>query len=375
MPVFARLFKERHARRSCMPRPRLPRALAFRRPGRAGKRPAGAGRPQSGWLNRAIGALPKGDRVAARGGLAVGVDARSSCAAVPVLGWAPQLPGAAADDLAARVIDLYAHRDPILQMALAEGLETDRMAAREGMAGTGRAAGPAAACGWRPRARQLMAADDGPRIARSPSTAGTPTPTKAAPPAAWPTPRRARRRLRGVREGPGPSAGRTRSFVAITEFGRTAAHQRHERHRPWHRHGRVACRRSREGRPGHRRLAGPRANSSTNGATSSRPPICGRSSRACWPSSSTVGRCTGRCSVSAIGRREADDGLHRLIHHPAGRLFTAERGSTSRSSGELRLVLRCLPSKNTLPTLIICRTEPSQLICTSVNCSGLHSSS
>jgi len=41
---------------------------------------------------------------------------------VPVLGWAPQIANAASDDLASRVMDLYADRDPILKMALAQGL-------------------------------------------------------------------------------------------------------------------------------------------------------------------------------------------------------------------------------------------------------------
>ena len=125
----------------------------------------GPGLTQSGWLNRAIGAMPRGDRVPVKGGLAVGPStALIMRGAVPVLGWAPQVLATASDDLAARVMDLYAQRDPVLKAALAKGLETDKMASREGMSGN--AAQPRG--GMRlvaEGAAKLMAADDGPRIA------------------------------------------------------------------------------------------------------------------------------------------------------------------------------------------------------------------
>jgi uncharacterized protein (DUF1501 family) len=130
----------------------------------------GPGLIQSGWLNRAIGALPRGDRVTARGGLAVGPStALIMRGPVPVLGWAPQIVAAASDDLAARVMDLYAQRDPILKLALAKGLETDKMAMREGMSGNGarpRGGDPILAMRIVAEgAAKLMAADDGPRVA------------------------------------------------------------------------------------------------------------------------------------------------------------------------------------------------------------------
>jgi uncharacterized protein (DUF1501 family) len=125
----------------------------------------GPGLTQSGWLNRAIGAMPRGDRVPVKGGLAVGPStALIMRGAVPVLGWAPQVLATASDDLAARVMDLYAQRDPVLKAALAKGLETDKMASREGMSGS--TAQPRG--GMRlvaEGAAKLMAADDGPRIA------------------------------------------------------------------------------------------------------------------------------------------------------------------------------------------------------------------
>jgi uncharacterized protein (DUF1501 family) len=128
------------------------------------------GHVQSGWLNRAIAALPVDGRVAGRGGLAVGPStALIMRGAVPVLGWAPQTGNAASEDLASRVLDLYADRDPVLKVALAQGLETERIAAREGMGGpTPAARGRDALAGMRITAEgaaKLMAADDGPRVA------------------------------------------------------------------------------------------------------------------------------------------------------------------------------------------------------------------
>jgi uncharacterized protein (DUF1501 family) len=128
---------------------------------------AGPGIVQSGWLNRAIGALPRGERIAPRG-LAIGpTTALIMRGPVPVLGWSPQVAASASDDLAERVLDLYAHRDPLLKAALEQGLDTDRIASREGavrrVGGTGGAI--AAMRLTAEGAARLMAAEDGPRIA------------------------------------------------------------------------------------------------------------------------------------------------------------------------------------------------------------------
>lgn len=129
---------------------------------------AGPGHIESGWLSRAIGALPSGERISARG-LAVGPTTPLILRGkVPVLGWAPRLALVAPDDLADRVMDLYAHRDAALKAALAQGLDTDRMAAREGMASPVAARDRNAIMGMRLTAEgaaRLMAADDGPRVA------------------------------------------------------------------------------------------------------------------------------------------------------------------------------------------------------------------
>jgi uncharacterized protein (DUF1501 family) len=127
----------------------------------------GPGRVGSGWLNRAMAALPRGTRVATRGGLGVGPTTplimRGSA---PVLGWSPQTLPQPTEDLASRVLGLYRHRDPVLAEALARGLETEKIAAGE-MDKTPRG-GFATAAGMRQAAQgaaRLIAADDGPRVA------------------------------------------------------------------------------------------------------------------------------------------------------------------------------------------------------------------
>jgi len=125
---------------------------------------AGPGRVQSGWLNRALEALPKGGHV--MGGLAVGATTPLVLrGAAPTVGWAPATLPRADDDTAARLIDLYNHRDPVLASALSQGLQLEKTALGDDMkpkpgtnnAGAMRQVSRGAA--------KLMAADDGPRIA------------------------------------------------------------------------------------------------------------------------------------------------------------------------------------------------------------------
>jgi uncharacterized protein (DUF1501 family) len=125
---------------------------------------AGPGRVQSGWLNRALEGLPKGERVMS--GLAVGVTTPLVLrGAAPTVGWAPVSLPAAADDTAARLLDLYRHRDPALASALSQGLRLEKTASGDDMktkpggnnAGLMRQVARGAA--------KVMAADDGPRIA------------------------------------------------------------------------------------------------------------------------------------------------------------------------------------------------------------------
>ena len=125
---------------------------------------AGPGRVQSGWLNRALEGLPKGVHVTS--GLAVGATTPLVLrGAAPTVGWAPVTLPPAADDTAARLLDLYQHRDPALASALSQGLQLEKTATGDEMkaklggnnAGMMRQVARGAA--------KVMAADDGPRIA------------------------------------------------------------------------------------------------------------------------------------------------------------------------------------------------------------------
>ena len=125
----------------------------------------GPGRVQSGWLNRALENLPRGERVMSA--LSVGPTTPLVLrGAAPTVGWAPASLPQAADDTAMRLVELYNHRDPALAAALTQGLQIDKtalsddgMKPKPGMNGV--AAMRLAAKG----AAKLMAADDGPRIA------------------------------------------------------------------------------------------------------------------------------------------------------------------------------------------------------------------
>ncbi len=124
----------------------------------------GPGRVQSGWLNRALETLPRGERVMSA--LAVGPTAPLVLRGpAPTVGWAPVAVPQADDDTAARLVELYRHRDAQLANVLSQGLQLEKVAA-----GT-------QADDMRPKpgvnnmrvvargAAKLMVADDGPRIA------------------------------------------------------------------------------------------------------------------------------------------------------------------------------------------------------------------
>jgi uncharacterized protein (DUF1501 family) len=127
----------------------------------------GPGFVRSGWLNRAVELLPKSDKVAAKGALAVGpatpLVLRGNA---PVLGWVPLNLPDASEDLAKRVIDLYQHNDPLLAHALTQGIDLDRIATREMGAMKPRGGSPEIVMRQTAQgAARLVAADDGPRIA------------------------------------------------------------------------------------------------------------------------------------------------------------------------------------------------------------------
>jgi uncharacterized protein (DUF1501 family) len=125
---------------------------------------AGPGRVQSGWLNRALEVLPRGDRVI--GALAVGPTAPLVLrGAAPTVGWAPVALPQAADDTAMRLIELYRHRDPALATALSQGLQLDKMAQGDDMKPKPNTNAIGAMRLVARGASRLMAAADGPRIA------------------------------------------------------------------------------------------------------------------------------------------------------------------------------------------------------------------
>jgi uncharacterized protein (DUF1501 family) len=125
---------------------------------------AGPGRVQSGWLNRALEVLPRGDRVTS--GLAVGPTTPLILrGAAPTVAWAPVALPQAADDTAMRLMDLYSQRDPALARALAAGLQLDKKAQGDDMKPKPGTNGAAAMRLVARGAAKLMAAEDGPRIA------------------------------------------------------------------------------------------------------------------------------------------------------------------------------------------------------------------
>jgi uncharacterized protein (DUF1501 family) len=125
---------------------------------------AGPGRVQSGWLNRALQALPQGERVA--GALAVGPTTPLVLRGpAPTVGWAPVKLPQADDDTAMRLIELYKHRDPALATSLTQGIALDKQAQGDDMKPTPGGGAPAQMRQVARGAAKLMAADDGPRIA------------------------------------------------------------------------------------------------------------------------------------------------------------------------------------------------------------------
>ncbi|WP_199751501.1 DUF1501 domain-containing protein [Bradyrhizobium sp. RP6] len=163
MPEFARMYRDRHAAViHAVATPYRDRSH-FDGQDVLESGYAGPGRVQSGWLNRALEALPRGERVSS--GLAVGPTTPLVLRGnAPTVGWAPVALPQADDDTAMRLVELYRHRDPTLASALSQGLQLDKVAAGEDM----KAKRGNAVAQMRQVARgaaKLMAADDGPRIA------------------------------------------------------------------------------------------------------------------------------------------------------------------------------------------------------------------
>jgi uncharacterized protein (DUF1501 family) len=164
MPEFARMYREKHAAVIHAVSTPYRERSHFDGQDVLESGFAGPGRVQSGWLNRALEVLPKGERVMS--GLAVGPTTPLVLrGAAPTLGWAPVALPQAGDDTATRLVELYRHRDPALALALSQGLQIDRSAQGEDMkpkpGGNNAASMRLVARG----AARLMSAADGPRVA------------------------------------------------------------------------------------------------------------------------------------------------------------------------------------------------------------------
>jgi uncharacterized protein (DUF1501 family) len=133
---------------------------------------AGPGSTATGWLNRAVGAMPKGGAVDPKG---LGVGATMPLilrGPAPALSWAPPRLDTARADTVERLGALYAARDPELAAAFAAGVATDRMASAGGAETTeqGKGGGPSARLQRSfiqiaEGAARIMADPQGPRVA------------------------------------------------------------------------------------------------------------------------------------------------------------------------------------------------------------------
>lgn len=128
----------------------------------------GVGRVSTGWLNRATGAIPKGERINPVSAISVGAEVPLVMRGkAPVVTWLPVGFPPASDNTRDRLLAIYNHTDAELANRFNEALLVDRTASDPNMAGkpgqpkrpdagTFREAGVAAG--------KLLARDDGPRI-------------------------------------------------------------------------------------------------------------------------------------------------------------------------------------------------------------------
>jgi uncharacterized protein (DUF1501 family) len=95
---------------------------------------AGPGAADTGWLNRAVSALPPGAPGGGRRGLAIGPIAPLIMRGpAPVLSWMPpRLPPASGETMM-RLLDLYRHTDPVFAAVLEERISSAALAHAGGM--------------------------------------------------------------------------------------------------------------------------------------------------------------------------------------------------------------------------------------------------
>jgi uncharacterized protein (DUF1501 family) len=127
--------------------------------------PVKAGMADTGWLNRALEKLPRGEKLRPPPGLAIAPSVPVVMrGAAPVTTWQPQRYKYADEDTITRLLDLYELQDPRLAQSLREGAATDRlmMGANDK---TAHAAGRPDFVTEAAAAAHLMAQADGPRVA------------------------------------------------------------------------------------------------------------------------------------------------------------------------------------------------------------------
>src|SRR3977135_1002202 len=221
MPEFARMYREKHAAViHAVSTPYRDRSH-FDGQDVLESGFAGPGRVQSGWLNRALEALPRGER--GRSGLAVGPTPPLVLrGAAPTVGGAPVALPQADDDTAMRLVALYRHRDPALASALSQGLKLDKTAQGDDMKPKPGTNGAGAMKLVASGAAKLMRAGDGPRIAALAFDGWDPHANEGGPVG------RLAQLLSGLdgalaefESGLGPR-WRDTVVVVVTEFGRTA---------------------------------------------------------------------------------------------------------------------------------------------------------
>ena len=146
---------------------------------------AAPGAADSGWLNRALAALQPAGRVGGKDAFAIGPIAPLVVRGpAPVLSWTPRRLPPASEDTVTRLLDLYRHVDPVLARALEERVGLATIARAGGMdAEQGRPAGAGQVRHILPSRRvprpNSLRVPMVPALARSRSTAGIPTPTRA----------------------------------------------------------------------------------------------------------------------------------------------------------------------------------------------------
>ena len=173
-------------------------------------------RMDSGWLNRAVMAIPGRHP----GALAVGVQVPLLLRGPAAVGtYAPPASAAPAPELLARIADLV-HEDPLLGPAVAEGLR-DRGFSHDTLMGMEKpAAGGNPFAALAGAAGRLLAAADGPRVAAM-EVGGWDTHANQAGRLVGPL-RALDAGLLALRDGLGAAAWAQTAVLVMTEFGRTA---------------------------------------------------------------------------------------------------------------------------------------------------------